>query len=114
MDYTIAGSGVNLASRLEHLAPAGGILISYETYALVKDSVRCEERGHVEVRGIAYPIATYQVVDQGGVASAGAEVHEDRPHIRIDLDLNALSDAERQAAIGMLQRTLIRLTGAAP
>jgi len=40
MDYTIVGGAVNLASRLEHEAPPGGILISYETYAHVKDGAR--------------------------------------------------------------------------
>jgi class 3 adenylate cyclase len=35
MDYTIIGSGVNLARRLEQMAPPGEILISYETYAHV-------------------------------------------------------------------------------
>ncbi|MGB7615754.1 MAG: PAS domain S-box protein, partial [Pseudolabrys sp.] len=40
MDYTMVGGTVNLASRLEHEAPPGGVLISFETYALVKDNVR--------------------------------------------------------------------------
>ena len=62
MDYTMVGGTVNLASRLEHEAPPGGVLISFETYALVKDDVRCEERGHVQVKGIAQPVATYAVV----------------------------------------------------
>ena len=62
MDYTMVGGTVNLASRLEHEAPPGGVLISFETYAHVKDDVRCEERGHVQVKGIAQPVATYAVV----------------------------------------------------
>ena len=62
MDYTMVGGTVNLASRLEHEAPPGGVLISFETYALVKDKVRCQERGHVQVKGIAQPVATYAVV----------------------------------------------------
>ena len=62
MDYTMVGGTVNLASRLEHEAPPGGILLSFETYALVKDNVRCEERGHVRVKGIAEPVATYALV----------------------------------------------------
>ena len=62
MDYTIVGGAVNLASRLEHEAPPGGILISYETYAQVKDEIRCEEMGRIQVRGIGHPVATYRVV----------------------------------------------------
>ena len=42
--------------------PPGGVLISFETYAHVKDEVRCEERGHVQVKGIAQPVATYAVL----------------------------------------------------
>ena len=62
MDYTMVGGTVNLASRLEHEAPPGGVLISFETYAHVKDDMRCEERGHVQIKGIAQPVATYAVV----------------------------------------------------
>ncbi|MEM7021317.1 MAG: PAS-domain containing protein [Pseudomonadota bacterium] len=108
MDYTIIGGGVNLASRLEHLAPPGGILISYETYALVKDVVRCEKRGSVEVKGIAYPIATYEVVadaDPDDRASA-----DDDNRVLIDLDLDRISEQERADAIAMLRRTLDRLS----
>ena len=39
MDYTIIGGEVNLAARLESQADPDGILISYETYAHVKDIV---------------------------------------------------------------------------
>ena len=63
MDYTVIGGTVNLASRLEHEAPPGGVLISFETYAHVRKEVRCEERGPVQVKGIAHPVATYSVVE---------------------------------------------------
>ena len=62
MGYTIIGGAVNLASRIEHEAPPGSVLISYETFAHVKDAIQCEERGQIRVRGIAYPVATYAVV----------------------------------------------------
>ena len=59
MDYTIIGGTVNLASRLEHEAPVGGILISPDTYYLVEDEVQCTAMGVVDIRGMAYPVETY-------------------------------------------------------
>jgi adenylate cyclase len=101
MDYTMVGGTVNLASRLEHEAPPGGALISFETYALVKDNVRCEERGHVRVKGIAEPVAAYAVIglnqdlDQAGTT-----------HLRLEFEVDRMSDDERKAAADKLRRAL--------
>ena len=109
MDYTMVGGTVNLASRLEHEAPPGGVLISFETYALVKDDVRCEERGHVQVKGIAQPVATYAVVglmqdpERAGTA-----------HLRLELDADRMSDDERKAAADALRRALGLLEKSGP
>jgi len=54
---------VNLASRLEHEALVGGILITSDTYVLVKDEIKCTAMGSVDVRGMAYPVETYKVID---------------------------------------------------
>jgi len=62
MDYTIVGSPVNVASRLEGLAEPGGILISGSTYHLVKDAVECTRRGAVQVKGVMHPIETHDVL----------------------------------------------------
>ena len=63
MDYTIIGKEVNLASRLESTAEAGEILISQETYALVKEKIMCRLKGKVEMKGFSQPVPVYQVVD---------------------------------------------------
>jgi PAS domain S-box-containing protein len=101
MDYTMVGGTVNLASRLEHEAPPGGVLLSFETHAHVKDDVRCEKCGYVQVKGITQPVATYAVVglkqdaEQAGIA-----------HLRLELDADRMSDDERKAAADALRRAL--------
>lgn len=101
MDYTMVGGTVNLASRLEHEAPPGGVLISFETYALVKDEMRCEERGDVQVKGITQPVATYAVLglkqDEEQAATA---------HLRLEVDAERMSEAERKAVADVLRRAL--------
>jgi class 3 adenylate cyclase/HAMP domain-containing protein len=111
MDYTIIGGGVNLASRLEAAATPGEILISFETYANVRDRIHCEERGHISVKGIAYPVATYQVVD--AYESLGIDrlfIHEERPNLRLDLNLDAMSADDRGHAATVLREALNRLS----
>jgi class 3 adenylate cyclase/phosphoglycerate-specific signal transduction histidine kinase len=111
LDYTIIGSGVNLTSRLEQMAPPGEILISYETYALVKDEVCCEERGHVNAKGITHPVATYQVIDlYDNLRRSRDLIHEDHGTFKLDIDLEAMSGGERSHAATVLLRALDRLS----
>lgn len=63
LDYTIVGGQVNLASRLEHIAEIDTILISHETYGLIKDEVFCKPKEEVKVKGIGHNIKTYEVID---------------------------------------------------
>ena len=111
MDYTIIGSGVNLASRLEATATPGEILISYETYAAVRQWIHCEERGRISVKGFAYPVATYQVVDtHENVSAVRGFIHEERPNLRLDLDLDAMSADDRNHAAAVLHKALGQLS----
>jgi len=61
MDYTIIGAEVNLAARIEAAADPGGILISYPTWALVRDIVRAEERGSIAAKGIRREVRVFAV-----------------------------------------------------
>lgn len=60
--YTAFGMPVNIAARLENLCPPGEILISHQTWALVKDDVNCAEYKTETVKGFHRPIKTYKVI----------------------------------------------------
>jgi adenylate cyclase len=71
MDYTIIGGEANLAARLETSAEPGGIVLSYETYALVRDVVAAQKLPPIRVKGISRDVIPY-VVD--GLRGASGEV----------------------------------------
>jgi hypothetical protein len=115
MDYTIIGGGVNLASRLESSSTPGEILISYETYALVRDEIHCEEHGQIQVKGIAYPVATYVAEDSYDNLDRERQlIREDHPNLKLDLDLDAMSLEERNEAAAVLRQVLDRLSAEDP
>jgi len=111
MDYTIIGGGVNLAARLETNAEPGEILISYETFAHVRSEIHCEECGQIAVKGLAYPVATYRVVDSYEALGAAQQLmREEMPNLRLDLDVNSMSSDQREQAAAILQKALKKLS----
>jgi len=111
MDYTIIGGGVNLASRLESASPTGEILISYDTYALIKDDIHCEQDKTIEVKGIPYPVETYRVIDSTDKLSSSRRlIQEDLPNVKINLDLDALSQEEQNSLKLVFGRALDMMT----
>jgi PAS domain S-box-containing protein len=114
MDYTIIGSGVNLASRLETAARPGEILISHETYALIRDEFHCEERGQISVRGISYPVTSYALVaERDAKVEPAGTVDVPYPNFSLHLDPANMSDSERNEAVRRLRDALDKLTGGA-
>jgi class 3 adenylate cyclase/tetratricopeptide (TPR) repeat protein len=70
--YDAAGANVHLASRMEHLAEAGDIVISRETYAAAKQFVEVEPLGPHTVRGIAATVEIFKLKGLQHAPSSGA------------------------------------------
>ena len=67
----------------------------------MKDDVHCEERGRLQVKGIAEPVATYAVIG----------LHQDLEkastrHLKLELQVDRMSGDERKAAADALRRAL--------
>src|SRR5215217_3054272 len=61
-EYTAMGDTTNVAARLQSAAVPGTVLISADTYHLVKQLFEFKPRGATEVRGKSTPIETYEVL----------------------------------------------------
>jgi adenylate cyclase len=60
-DYTIIGHTANLGARICGVAKAGEVLISQETYDLIKDEVEVTPRSGVHLKGIDHAVTVYAV-----------------------------------------------------
>ncbi len=72
MDYTAIGGEVNLAARLQSIAEPGHIVISYETYVLVRDVVAARALPEMSVKGVSRKVVPYVV--EGVLDEAGQKV----------------------------------------
>ena len=110
MDYTIIGGEVNLAARLESSADPGGILMSYETYALVKDLVETESREPIQVKGIRREVKPYAVT---GILEGNDRnrrvIRQGYTGFDLFLNMDKLSDEDRKKAKHDLSTALDQL-----
>jgi class 3 adenylate cyclase len=74
MDYTIIGAEANLAARLQSIAKPGGIVISYETFALVSDVVAAHTLAPILMKGISREVIPYLVDNLLDTSGDGTQV----------------------------------------
>jgi class 3 adenylate cyclase/tetratricopeptide (TPR) repeat protein len=66
-EYTAMGDTTNVAARLQSAAAPGSVLISADTYHLVKQLFEIRPRGGAMVKGKSTPIVTYEVLSPKAV-----------------------------------------------
>lgn len=64
VDYTVLGSTINLASRMEGICPPGECVVSEYTYSLLKHHQGFEPMGDFRFKGIDRPVIVYQTKRQ--------------------------------------------------
>jgi len=86
LEYTIIGSSVNLASRIESSANPDEILISEETKLLVEDEFVCSERTQITPKGFMRPVILFDVKNKDSSSSDRYLLEEDGLFLQYELD----------------------------
>ena len=94
LDYTVLGNGVNLASRLESLADSNQILISENTYNLIKKEINCNYFDSLTVKGKAHSIKTFQVIGEHSDKKSFSKINTSKEGFRLQIDKSKIKDVD--------------------
>ena len=101
LDYTVLGSPVNLAARLQSAAERNGILIDENTNNLINDVVQTEKNNTITPKGFVRPIDTFILKD------FKYKSHKDQrkmlSHSGERIEINVIDSSDIRAAIEELK-----------
>ncbi len=107
LEYTIIGSEVNLASRLETAAGENAIVISERTYVQIKDQIACRKLPPKTVKGLVQPVQAYEVIDTfEDLTDFNPEIEEEMDGFSIHLDLNTVNKTKALKLLGQVAKRL--------
>jgi adenylate cyclase len=110
MDYTIIGAEANLAARLQSVAEPGQIVLSYETYALVRELFTAHSLPPIRMKGIGRPVVPYVI--NGILANSGQVsnlISEHMPGLDLYLDPSRLDEAAAARTRSLLEKAIATL-----
>ena len=104
LDYTALGTHVNLASRLETAGKPGNILVSFETWSLIKEVIMCRDKGQINVKGFSQPVQVYEVVSQRKELGAAQSYFEESSEgFTMFLDLEKIKNYDKDRVVKALE-----------
>lgn len=109
MDYTIVGSTVNVAARLEQIASPDDILLSFETWVHVRDEVVCEEVEQIKVKGVAHPVTVYRAIGLKSNEDSARNLAYLSKNFSLFVDPDIMSETERAEAGKVLTEAIAAL-----
>lgn len=111
MDYTVIGTQVNLAARLEKRAETDQILISHQTYMLVRDEICCLKVADMDFKGIGFSVPAYRVADLwNNIKQMHEAISYDIPGLSVKFEPNAIPQESRQQIETMVRNILAKLS----
>lgn len=111
MAYTIVGRDVNLAARLQYAAAVDEILISEDTFALIKDDYLCVEKQALLLKGIKEPVRTWQVMEKYMSGKEGYQRWFDYEYkgFNLLLNLDEVQNYEYPKLVNVLENMIKRI-----
>ncbi|MFT7596027.1 MAG: adenylate cyclase [Paracoccaceae bacterium] len=106
LDYTVLGSPVNLAARLQGLAEPKGILLDQNTFSLIESRVKVESKGDFLPRGFSRPVQYYELSEY---APAKDRVSQRKlSHVGDHVEVNIINSSDIRGAIEELREIQLR------
>ena len=111
MAYTIVGRDANLAARLQSAAKVDEILISDDTYQLIKSDFLCSPKPPIFLKGIQGPVKTWQIMEKYNVRKLDNQQWFDYEYkgFHLLLNLDEAQNFEYPELIKVLENMIQRL-----
>ena len=103
LHYTALGNTMNEAARIQHVCPAGNVLISDDCYSRIRDHIACEKADEIQLRGRAHSTQLYQPLATQNGESQNIILGRNTG-FRLYVDKTRIED--KQNVIALLERAL--------
>jgi class 3 adenylate cyclase/tetratricopeptide (TPR) repeat protein len=92
----IVGDVVNTASRLESIAPPGGVVVGEATHRATELLIEYQDMEPVEVKGKAKPLAVWRAIEPRGRYGVDAAVRAPTPFLGRESEMSLLTETYRR------------------